>query len=344
MDKILLVYSLPVFALAICIDFIIDFRLKQGNYNLVDSLASISVGLFSTVCGVLVFGYGLFVYDLVYKFWHISWPNDDALYYYLCAIVVYDFNYYWMHRVHHEVRLLWAIHTPHHSSEYINFTTALRQSALGFLTMLPCFFPMALLGFNYQAYALGAAVSVLYGFFTHTRRVGYLPVEGIFIGPATHRLHHATNKGYIDKNYGSILSIWDRIFGTHQIARGEERMVFGVVDPLNTVNPLATNLCEFKKIFVGLGQHTGTWQRMKYLLGKPSKMGGARECSYGYAKRLQVRSGTARTGCFLALTCVACCLTGVLVAFGPHFSPLLVAAIALTSLGILVTAPMVLRD
>lgn len=155
----------------------------------------------------------------------------------LLAVVVIDFLYYWQHRLYHEIRLLWTIHNVHHSSPWMNFTTSFRLNWLGPLVSPFFFVPAVLVGFNINAILLFFTLNLFYQFFLHTESVGKLPwVEGWLNTPSAHRVHHGSNPKYIDKNYGGILMVWDRLFGTYQEEVEEVR--YGVTTGFMGHNPI----------------------------------------------------------------------------------------------------------
>ena len=147
-----------------------------------------------------------------------------------------DLAYYWFHRVHHEVRVFWASHVVHHSTEHYNLSTALRQTWTP-MTALPFWAPLALLGFPPWMILTQQAISLIYQFWIHTERIGKLPapLECVFNTPSHHRVHHGSNEVYLDRNYGGILIVWDRLFGTFQ---GEtERVRYGLTKNIRTFKP-----------------------------------------------------------------------------------------------------------
>jgi len=151
--------------------------------------------------------------------------------------VLVDFKYYWWHRLSHEVNVLWAAHVVHHSSEDYNLAVALRQSVTTLVTTLPFALPLAVLGIPLEVFVTLESFSTLYQFWIHTELVGHLGFfERIFNTPAQHRVHHAVNPRYLDKNYGATLCVWDRLFRTFEEER--EAPVFGLVHPLSNFNPL----------------------------------------------------------------------------------------------------------
>jgi len=245
MERKLILYALPLFALAVLLDFLIDVVRKTDRYRIKDSITSLSAGFVGTTAGLLTVGFAGLFYNGSFRLFHI-FEIQDSIWYWVLAAFIYDFFYYWMHRAHHRINIFWAAHATHHNSEYFNFTTALRQSALAFLTTWPFFLPMALLGFSYEQFLFGAGLSTLYGFFTHTEFVAYVPyVEYIFVGPSSHRVHHGINARYVDKNYGSILNIWDRMFGTYAFEKTEDPVCYGTITPLNSFNPFWANLSQY---------------------------------------------------------------------------------------------------
>ncbi len=211
---------------------------------------------------------GLFVIALLWagQFAFASIPMNALTW--ALAILAADFTYYWMHRVEHERRILWAYHSAHHSSQEYNLTTSLRLAWVEGLFEWLFFVPMALVGFD-LVQILGALLVVLvYQTWIHTEKIGRLGwLEGIFNTPSVHRVHHATNAHYIDKNYGGILIIWDRLFGTYQPE--EERPNYGLTEQLGTSNPLAINFREFGAIAADVRRAGSLKEALGYVFGRP---------------------------------------------------------------------------
>jgi alkylglycerol monooxygenase len=165
----------------------------------------------------------------------------------LIGMLGFDFLYYWWHRASHEVNLLWAAHIVHHQSEDYNLAVALRQAWFTNLTAVPFYLPLALVGVDPVTFFVSGAVSLLYQFWIHTeliRRVD--PFEWWLNTPAHHRVHHATNPEYLDKNYGAILIVWDRLFGTFEPERAP--CIYGLTKPFSSFNPVWANLHYFSEI------------------------------------------------------------------------------------------------
>lgn len=213
------------------------------GYRFNDTVANLSLGMASQVTGLLTKGVMLFFYAVAYE--HLAlfpaeafWSTWHGV---VLALVLYDFCYYWLHRLGHEMSVLWAAHVVHHQSQTYNLSTALRQTSTGFLLSWVFYLPMALLGVPPAVFAVVALIDLLYQFWVHSEYVGKLGwFDRWFCSPSNHRVHHAVNDGYLDKNYGGVLIIWDRIFGTFCVEA--ERPVYGTRSPLNSWDPLWANL------------------------------------------------------------------------------------------------------
>ena len=157
-------------------------------------------------------------------------------------MLLYDFLYYWLHRAGHEVNILWAAHVVHHQSEDYNLSTALRQTSTGGLLGWIFYLPMALLGFPVSVFVGVALIDLLYQFWVHTEQIGKLGwFDRVFCSPSNHRAHHAVNDRYLDRNYGGILILWDRLFGTFVEEDDRDRPIYGTRSPLRSFNPLWAN-------------------------------------------------------------------------------------------------------
>ena len=184
------------------------------------------------------------------------------------AIFLYDFMFYWTHRLEHSSRLFWTWHNVHHSSLEYNLTTALRLSWIEpFISWYPLL-PIVLLGFQPITVILAVEISLLYQTLIHTKkikRLGFL--ELIFNTPSSHRVHHGSNKKYIDKNYGAMFIIWDRLFGTYQ--KEEEKVIYGLTKSIKNTNPLFITIAEPLKTLRGFFRIKGLKQKITWLLGAP---------------------------------------------------------------------------
>ncbi len=240
-----IVWATPVFLLLIAIEFTWGWLRGRNTYRLGDAIASISLGMLSQLAGVYLTLLRIGVYTLIWEvlalapdstFWQ-SWPG------WLAALLLYDFCYYWHHRAGHEVALFWAAHVVHHQSQSYNLSTALRQTGSGLLLGWIFYVPMALLGVPPVLFAIVGLVDLLYQFWVHTEHVPKLDwFDRWFCSPSNHRVHHAVNDRYLDRNYGGLLVVWDRMFGTFVEEDAAEPCVYGTRMTLRSYDPLWANL------------------------------------------------------------------------------------------------------
>ncbi len=230
-------FAIPFFLLFIGLELLVArAQRRRGLYRLQDALADLGCGIGQQVVMVFAGAALLAGYAVLYDRLRLVTFAADSVAPWLIAFVVVDVAYYWWHRLSHEVNFLWAAHAVHHQSEDYNLAVALRQSIVTSFTSLPFYYPMALLGVPPVVYATMVAMSTLYQFWIHTELVGRLGWLELFLNtPSHHRVHHAVNPQYLDKNYGAILIVWDRLFGTFVEER--EPAVFGTTKPMGSFNP-----------------------------------------------------------------------------------------------------------
>ena len=246
----LIAMAVPFFLLAIIIELIVDRVRQKGLFRANDAINSLSAGILSTTTGYftkflqfVIWGFVLQNFALIDMplSWFDTSPQGIALW--VTAAIAWDFCYYWFHRFSHEISILWAAHAVHHQSEDYNLSTALRQTSTGFLFGWIFYLPLFLIGFPLEVLITVNAINLIYQFWVHTqtvRRLGAL--DFILVTPSNHRVHHAQNERYIDKNYGGMLILWDRMFGTFEDEHDDEPVVFGVRKPLASWNPFWANL------------------------------------------------------------------------------------------------------
>ena len=246
----LIAVAVPFFLLALLAELAIDRRRGSGLYRANDAINSLSAGTLSTTIGyftkllpLIAWGFVLENFALLDMplAWFDASPRGIVLW--VTAALAWDFCYYWFHRFSHEISVLWAAHAVHHQSEDYNLSTALRQTSTGFLFGWIFYTPLFLAGFPLEVILAVNAVNLIYQFWVHTqvvRRLGVL--DRILVTPSNHRVHHAQNERYIDRNYGGMLILWDRFFGTFQDELDEDPVVFGVRKPLANWNPFWANL------------------------------------------------------------------------------------------------------
>lgn len=237
--------AVPFFFVLIGLELWWAKRRGVAVYRFTDALTDLSCGITSQVVLIFWAATQLAIYAFVYEHARLvslspGWapPWLVPLVPWMVAFVGVDFLYYWWHRLSHEVNFLWAAHVVHHQSEDYNLAVALRQSVLTSWTALPFYLPLALLGVPTLVFAVVHALSTLYQFWIHTQLVGKIrgPVDWILNLPSHHRVHHAINPQYLDKNYGATLVIWDRLFGTYE--EEQETPVYGITNPLRSFDPM----------------------------------------------------------------------------------------------------------
>ena len=246
----LIAVAVPFFLLALLLELSVDRLRGTGLFRSNDAINSLSAGILSTTSGYFtrllpLFAWGLALENFALIEMPLAWfdasPRGIGLW--ILAALAWDFCYYWFHRLSHEISVLWASHAVHHQSEDYNLSTALRQTSTGFLFYWIFYLPLFLVGFPFEVLLTVYAVNLIYQFWVHTqivRRLGVL--DYILVTPSNHRVHHAQNERYIDKNYGGMLILWDRMFGTFQDELDEDPVVFGVRKPLANWNPFWANL------------------------------------------------------------------------------------------------------
>ncbi|MDT4800102.1 Fatty acid hydroxylase superfamily protein [compost metagenome] len=257
-------YAVPFFFLLIGIELLADRWRGMSSYRTADSLNSLSAGVLSTTSGLLTKVVGLLTYSFAWEHLAFLELSAQSLWVWLSAFVFYDFCYYWNHRLGHERNVLWAAHSVHHQSEEYNLSTALRQTSTGFLFGWIFYLPMAVAGVPPLVFLTVGALNLLYQFWVHTRHVPKLGwFEWVFITPSNHRVHHAQNPVYMDRNYGGVFILWDRLFGTFQEELDEEPVIFGVTTPLASWNPLWANLQFYVQLWRDAARAESWWDRLR---------------------------------------------------------------------------------
>ena len=237
-----ILYAVPVFLALMALEWGLARRRGLAVYRAGDTVASLSLGIISQLVGVFTKLAALGIYTLVYQHGALWRLPVDSPWVWLGALLAYDFCYYWQHRLGHTVQILWAAHVVHHSSEDYNLGTALRQTGSGFLLSWLFYLPLALAGVPPLVFVVVGLVDLLYQFWVHTRLVGRLGwFDRVFCSPSNHRVHHGQNDWCIDRNYGGILILWDRLFGSFAQERPDEPIVYGVRGALRSYSPWRAN-------------------------------------------------------------------------------------------------------
>lgn len=259
-----ILYAVPFFFVLIVVELIADRWRGVSNYRLADAVSSISTGVLSTTTGLLTKGVGLLTYGFALEHLALFRLPADSVGVWVFAFFLYDFCYYWLHRMGHEWNILWAAHSVHHQSEDYNLSTALRQTSTGFLLGWIFYLPMAVLGVPLPVFVSVAALNLLYQFWVHTKHIPKLGwFEWFFVTPSNHRAHHAQNALYMDRNYGGVFIIWDRLFGSFQEEDDNEPVIFGVTTPLASWNPLWANLQFYAQLWNDARRAGSTWDKLR---------------------------------------------------------------------------------
>ncbi|MEE4279999.1 MAG: sterol desaturase family protein [Halieaceae bacterium] len=235
----LVAYAVPFFILAMIVELLWGLRVGRNTYRTNDAVSSLFLGTLSQARRFVTLGVGGYVYHRVAT--HMGNAQLDATspWTWILAMVLYDFCYYWLHRLGHERTLLWAAHVAHHQSEDYNLSTALRQTSTGFLFGWIFYLPMYFAGIPASVVVTVGSLNLIYQFWVHTRHIGKLGwYEWIFVTPSNHRVHHAQNDRYVDRNYGGLFIVWDRLFGTFQEELDDEPPIYGIRGPLRSFSPL----------------------------------------------------------------------------------------------------------
>ena len=252
-------WSVPAFVLLTVVEMV-SYRLHPDDdasgYTAKDTATSLSMGLGSLFTDALWKIPIVAVYSALYALTPLRVPLHWWTL--LLVLLAQDFFYYWSHRGHHVIRILWACHVVHHSSRNFNLSTALRQPWTS-LTSWPFYLPMIALGVHPAVLAFCSSANLVYQFWIHTERIGTLPapVEFVLNTPSHHRVHHASQGSYLDRNFGGILIVWDRLFGS--FTPETERPVYGLTKNISTYNPLRVATHEYAAIARDLAA-AATWR------------------------------------------------------------------------------------
>lgn len=244
----LFILAIPVFL----VTMFLEARMLQGHpelkgYEIRDTRTSLLMGVINVIlnAGTKVIQFAILTYLARFAIWHIepwTWKS------WVLGTIAVDFCYYWFHRLSHDVRLLWAAHVNHHSSEYYNLSTALRQSVTTPFTGMPFYWILPILGFDPAMILVLGAINTLYQYWIHTELVDRIgPLEAVFNTASHHRVHHGTNVEYLDRNHAGIFIVWDKLFGTFEPERAKP--VYGLTKNIRTFRLWTVAFHEFEAIW-----------------------------------------------------------------------------------------------
>lgn len=267
------VYFVPGFLILIALEIYVSHREKMKIHEPKDSLASIGMGIGSLIIGfgVKFAAFGLFLY--LYQFDILGlrqYLGMDKWYAWLILLFADDFCFYWHHRLSHHIRILWAAHINHHSSVNYNLAVALRQSWTEILYKYTFWIMLPLIGFHPIMIFTMMGISLLYQFWVHTKTIKRMgPLEWIMNTPSHHRVHHASNARYLDRNHAGIFIIWDRLFGTFQEELDEDPVVYGITSNIHTYNLLKIAFHEFQNIWKDVSEAPDLKSKLAYIFAPP---------------------------------------------------------------------------
>jgi sterol desaturase/sphingolipid hydroxylase (fatty acid hydroxylase superfamily) len=270
MQEKIITLATPVFFLLIFLELIVGLLRRRNAYRLNDAINSLSLGILSQVTGVFMRLLRIGIYTWLVDHVALFKLPADKFWVWASGLLLYDLCYYWLHRMGHEVNVLWAAHVVHHQSEAYNLSTALRQTSSGALLGWIFYVPMAILGYPLEVFAAVALIDLLYQFWVHTEQVGKLGwFDRVFVSPSNHRVHHAVNDIYLDKNYGGILVLWDRLFDTFIEEKDDEPVVYGTRSSLQSWNPVWANFEVYHAIWLDAWRAKRWRDKLRVWIARP---------------------------------------------------------------------------
>ena len=262
--------GLPIILAMILVETLISGFNKKSLYKNKDTLCTSGLLFGNILMGFAIKGATLGLHIFLYQFRIFDLVNLIPLWaMWLMTFILIDLVFYIYHRFSHRVRFLWAIHMSHHSSEEMNFAVSMRQAWLGPISKIPFFIVLPILGLDPTIIAVAGVISTLWGVVGHTQIVGKLgPLEWILNTPSHHRVHHGANAEYIDKNYGNLLIIWDRIFGTFEPEKAKVK--YGLVNNVNTFNPIKITFMGWQSMMLDIKKAKNYREVFSIIFGPPN--------------------------------------------------------------------------
>ena len=271
-EQILLLVSTPIYIIIIGLELLLTNYRHKKTYTWKDTFTNVYLMLMNGLIDLFFRGFYLVILDYCWRHKLIEFELVPV--YWIMLVLCEDFLYYWLHRIDHEIRLFWAVHVTHHSSEQMNFSVGFRSSVFQPLYRFIYFIPLAFMGFSPVDIMFVFSATQIWGIFVHTElihKMGWL--EYIMVTPSHHRVHHASNSKYLDKNMGMFLIIWDKIFGTFQAelpAAHYQPLKYGLTKPLESETPTKVIFHEWNDIWKDLQRTDISWrEKLGYLFGPP---------------------------------------------------------------------------
>ena len=263
------IIGLPIIFMLMMAEATVSQYQNKKYYKNKDTLCTSGLVVGNILMSLTIKGATLALHFYLYEFRVFDISNSIPVWLlWVLTFVLIDFVFYIYHRCSHKIRFLWAIHMSHHSSEEMNFGVSLRQAWLGPVSKIPFFAILPLIGFDPTVIAVAGVISTLWGVVGHTQMVGKLgPLEWILNTPSHHRVHHGSNPEYIDKNYGNLLIIWDRLFGTFEPEKA--KVTYGLVNNVNTFNPIKITLMDWQAMLREIKEKEKASEKIKIFFGAP---------------------------------------------------------------------------
>lgn len=271
MEGSVIVFAIPFFFLLIGLELLyFRYKRQKGFYRFNDAVTNLSLGIGNQIINTLlrVFLFGLYIW-LYKNFAVANVPTNGWTI--IISFILFDFLYYWAHRWSHTISFFWGAHVVHHQSEDYNLSVALRQSWFQNLISTPIFLPLAILGFEPLLIGIVGSINTLYQFWIHTEAIRKMPrwFEWLFNTPSHHRVHHAINPQYIDKNHAGVLMIWDRVFGTFERENESREIRYGTTKQFGSWSPAWANFQFYAEHLAKLKYEKGFWAKIKMIFWQP---------------------------------------------------------------------------
>lgn len=268
MEINILAFAIPLFVFFIGLEYYLSLRMERKVHHFADSVTNMGVGIAERLSDLYVSSLFFYVFDFIQRNFGLFTINENAWTFILLFLAT-DFLWYWYHRFAHEINLFWGVHVVHHQSDEFNYTVAARITVFQALVRGAFWCVLPLLGFSAEMITALLLIHGAYPFFTHTRLVGKLGwLEYIFVTPSHHRVHHASNELYLDKNYGDVLIIWDKLFGT--FIEETEEPVYGLTKPLKSYSFLWQHFHFLLEIALSVKKTPGFIPKLKVIFGRPA--------------------------------------------------------------------------
>lgn len=267
-ESLLLLITTPIYVIVIIGEMVFSHFRKRHLYSLKGVFANLYLSALNFGLDLLIMSFCFLVLNYFFLFHFFIIENVYA--YWLALLLAEDFMFYWLHRMDHFCRFFWAVHVTHHNSEEFNLTVGFRSSVFQPLYRYVYYIPIALMGYKAIDIMFMYAATQIYGILVHTQTINKMGFfEYFLVTPSHHRVHHASNVKYLDKNMGMFLIIWDKIFGTFQKEDESEPIKYGLTSNINTYNPFKMIFHEWQNIVNDLKKKTTFKNKLLYVFGPP---------------------------------------------------------------------------